>query len=240
MTTLFISDLHLEAPREDITTQFLDFLGGEAREAETLYILGDLFEAWIGDDAPDAHAERVRRGIRDLVDSGVPASFMHGNRDFLIGEGFAEQTGVTILEDPVVHELYGERILLSHGDAWCTDDAEYQAFRRQVRNPAWQRQFLSLTPEARWAMAGRARAESQASTAQKAEDIMDVNPEAVASAMRAAEVRLVLHGHTHRPAVHEFTLDGRAATRIVLGDWYGQGSVLRWDGGGFELSALPR
>ncbi|HZX25027.1 MAG TPA: UDP-2,3-diacylglucosamine diphosphatase [Woeseiaceae bacterium] len=228
MTKLFISDLHLQAARPDITERFFRFLETEAAEAEALYILGDLFEAWIGDDDPDEHNREVQAALRRLTDAGVAGYFMHGNRDFLIGEAFAERTGFTLLEDPAVHDLYGTPVLLSHGDAYCTDDLEYQAFRRQSRDPAWQQQVLSMSVEQRQALAGQAREESRAAMVDKAEDIMDVNADAVAAALREAGVTTLVHGHTHRPAVHELDLDGTAATRIVLGDWYEQGTVLHW------------
>lgn len=228
MTKLFISDLHLQAARPDISERFFRFLETEAAEAEALYILGDLFEAWIGDDDPDEHNREVQAAMRRLTDAGVAGYFMHGNRDFLIGDVFAERTGFTLLDDPVVHDLYGTPVLLSHGDAYCTDDVEYQAFRRQSRDPAWQRQVLSMSVEQRRALAGQAREESRAAMVDKAEDIMDVNAEAVAAALREAGVTTLVHGHTHRPAVHELDLDGTPATRIVLGDWYEQGTVLHW------------
>ena len=228
MTKLFISDLHLQAARPDITERFFRFLETEAAEAEALYILGDLFEAWIGDDDPDEHNREVQAALRRLTDAGVAGYFMHGNRDFLIGDAFAERTGFTLLDDPVVHDLYGTPVLLSHGDAYCTDDVEYQAFRRQSRDPAWQQQVLSMSVEQRQALAGQAREESRAAMVDKAEDIMDVNADAVADALREAGVTTLVHGHTHRPAVHELDLDGTAATRIVLGDWYEQGTVLHW------------
>ncbi len=228
MTKLFISDLHLQAARPDISERFFRFLETEAAEAEALYILGDLFEAWIGDDDPDEHNREVQAAMRRLTDAGVAGYFMHGNRDFLIGDAFAERTGFTLLDDPVVHDLYGTPVLLSHGDAYCTDDVEYQAFRRQSRDPAWQRQVLSMSVEQRRALAGQAREESRAAMVDKAEDIMDVNAEAVAAALREAGVTTLVHGHTHRPAVHELDLDGTPATRIVLGDWYEQGTVLHW------------
>ncbi len=235
MTTLFISDLHLQAARPDITERFSTFLRREAMQAEALYILGDLFEAWIGDDDPDPHNVAVQQAMREVTDAGIAGYFMHGNRDFLIGEAFAERTGFTLLADPVVHDMYGTPVLLSHGDAWCTDDVEYQAFRRQSRDPAWQRHVLAMPIEQRRALAGRAREESRAAMVDKAEDIMDVNAGAVAAAMREAGVTTLVHGHTHRPAVHEFVLDGDPATRIVLGDWYEQGTVLRWEpDSGFE------
>src|SRR6056297_1654314 len=164
MTKLFISDLHLQAARPDISERFFRFLETEAAEAEALYILGDLFEAWIGDDDPDEHNREVQAALRRLTDAGVAGYFMHGNRDFLIGEAFAERTGFTLLEDPAVHDLYGTPVLLSHGDAYCTDDLEYQAFRRQSRDPAWQQQVLSMSVEQRQALAGQAREESRAAT----------------------------------------------------------------------------
>ncbi|WP_405229897.1 UDP-2,3-diacylglucosamine diphosphatase [Lentisalinibacter sediminis] len=228
MTKLFISDLHLQAARPDITERFFCFLETEAAQAEALYILGDLFEAWIGDDDPDEHNREVQAAMRRLTDAGVAGYFMHGNRDFLIGDAFAERTGFTLLDDPVVHDLYGTPVLLSHGDAYCTDDVEYQAFRRQSRDPAWQQQVLSMSVEQRRALAGQAREESRAAMVDKAEDIMDVNADAVAAALREAGVTTLVHGHTHRPAVHELDLDGTPATRIVLGDWYEQGTVLHW------------
>lgn len=240
MTTLFISDLHLDPTRPDITSQFLDFLHEEARSADALYILGDLFEAWVGDDDPEPEKRRAVAALRDLADLGVPIFFMHGNRDFLIGERFAEDSGCTLLSDPHRLSLYGSNVLLMHGDTLCTDDVEYQAFRRMTRDRGWQEQFLALPMAQRLAMAEEARAESLASTRGKPESIMDVNQDAVVEAMREQDVPLLLHGHTHRPNVHEFEIDGRPVRRIVLGDWYTQGSVLYWDADGFRLESLPR
>ncbi|MEM1176659.1 MAG: UDP-2,3-diacylglucosamine diphosphatase [Pseudomonadota bacterium] len=240
MTTLFISDLHLEADRPDIAGQFIAFLKGEARDAEALYILGDLFEAWVGDDDPNPHYADMTRAIRSLADAGVPVYFMHGNRDFMIGEQFAESAGLTLLPDPTPVELYGQRVLLAHGDAYCTDDTEYQQMRGMLRNPEWQAMMLAKPVEERLAIARAAREQSIARNAGLPEDIMDVNQGAIETAMRDAGIDLLLHGHTHRPAVHEFDLDGRNATRIVLGDWYDQGSVVRWDERGYTLSAMPR
>jgi UDP-2,3-diacylglucosamine hydrolase len=234
MTTLFISDLHLQGARPDITDRFFRFLETEAAEAEALYILGDLFEAWIGDDDPDEHSREVQAAMRRLTDAGVAGYFMHGNRDFLIGDAFAERTGFTLLDDPVVHEFHGTPVLLSHGDAYCIDDVDYQAFRRQSRDPAWQQQVLAMPVEQRRALAGKVRAESQAAMVDKAEDIMDVNAEAVAAGLREAGVTTLVHGHTHRPAIHDLELDGTPATRIVLGDWYEQGTVLRWTPEGYD------
>lgn len=204
------------------------FLGAQARGAEALYILGDLFESWIGDDDDDALAARVVAATRALRDSGVPVYFMHGNRDFLLGADYAARAGMTLLADPSVVELGGERVLLMHGDTLCTDDVDYQKFRTLVRNPEWQRQFLAKPLAERRAFAAHARGESSKHTAIKAAEIMDVNKSAVAAALRAHGVRRMIHGHTHRPATHRFDLDGHVAERIVLGDWYEQSSVLSW------------
>jgi len=240
MTTLFISDLHLAEDRPDIGTQFLGFLGGEARESEALYILGDLFESWVGDDDPNPHYATMKQAIRGLVDSGVPTYFMHGNRDFMVGTAFAAETGVTMLEDPTVVDLYGDRVLLSHGDAMCIDDLEYQKVRAMTRNPQWQAMMLQKPLEERLAIAAHARLQSQQHAGSVDEDIMDVNQDAVAATFRQHGVATMLHGHTHRPAIHAVDLGDREATRIVLGDWYEQGSVVRWDENGPRLEVLPR
>ncbi|MEM8547786.1 MAG: UDP-2,3-diacylglucosamine diphosphatase [Pseudomonadota bacterium] len=238
--TLFISDLHLHANDPAIGQQFADFAAGEARAAAALYILVDLFEAWIGDDDPDSHYQEAEAAITALART-VPVYVMHGNRDFLIGTAFAARTGATLLPDPYLTEFHGQRVLLSHGDAYCTDDTAYQAVRQQVRDPAWQASVLALPIPARQQLARDARAESQAANADKSMDIMDVNNGAIDTVMREHDVTLMLHGHTHRPAQHFFDLsDGRAARRMVLGDWYHQGSVGVWDSGGFSLQVRPR
>ena len=238
--TLFVSDLHLDPAVPAIARQFRDFLAGEAGGADALYILGDLFEAWLGDDDPDPSSRAVVADLRALVDSGVPCYVMHGNRDFLIGERFCRESGATLLADGTVVDLYGERVLLMHGDALCTDDASYQRLRRILRHPAVLWTLRSLGLPQRRALAQRLRAGSRAHVGVTAPEIMDVNAAAVAQAFRAAGVRTLIHGHTHRPAVHEFEVDGAKARRIVLGDWYAQGSVLEWSRGEFELRVLPR
>jgi UDP-2,3-diacylglucosamine hydrolase len=240
MATLFISDLHLDAEHPEISRQFLSFLEGPAMEAEALYILGDLFEVWIGDDDPEPEKRRIVAGLRALTDRGVPCYVMHGNRDFLLGERFFRETGCRLLEDPAIIELHGARVLTMHGDALCTDDHSYQNLRAMVRDQGWQKMFLALSPDQRRMLADQARAGSKEHIAQAMSSIMDVNPGAVQAAMRGAGVALLLHGHTHRPDVHRFELDGKPVARIVLGDWHEQGSVLVWDDGGFQLRGLPR
>jgi len=240
MATLFISDLHLEADRPEIGEQFLDFLDEEAADAEALYILGDFFEYWVGDDDPDEYYASIKRSLRAFTHSGVPTYFMHGNRDFMIGETFAEQTGVTILPDPYPLDLFGKRVLLSHGDALCTDDTEYQKVRTMTRNPDWQAMILAKPLEERIAIAKQARARSQDRNKTLSESIVDVNADAVRQTISEYGVEILLHGHTHRPGIHGVEVDDRFAKRVVLGDWYDQGSVLRWDEDGLELSAIPR
>ncbi len=236
---LFISDLHLDPTRPRVSDLFLDFLAGEARAAAALYILGDLFEAWIGDDDPEPEHARVIAGLRATVDSGVPIFLMHGNRDFLLGDVFARRSGVQRLPDSAVIELFGTPTLLLHGDTLCTDDRAYQDFRAMVRDARWQGDFLAKPIHERQAIARQLRETSQQATRGKPEYITDVNAAAVADCMRAAGVHQLIHGHTHRPAVHDFELDGQAARRIVLGDWYEQGSLLRCTGAGCRLEILP-
>ena len=240
VSTLFVSDLHLDAAFPAAVAQFAQFLAGPAREAEALYILGDLFETWVGDDDEDAERARVCAALRDLSDAGVACHVCHGNRDFLLGTGFEQRTGCRLLADPTIIDLYGERVLLTHGDALCTADPSYQRLRSVVRSPAWQRRFLRLPLATRRSLAEEARAGSRAHTGMAAAGIMDASEDAVVRAMSACAVRTLIHGHTHRPAVHELLVDGASAHRIVLGAWYEQGSCLRWDARGYELLSLPR
>lgn len=240
MTTLFISDLHLDPESPEITRQFLAFLGGEARSADALYVLGDLFEVWLGDDDPDPLARDIVAALRRFTDSGVPCYVLHGNRDFLIGRRFCEETGATLLDDGVVVIVHGERVLLMHGDVLCTDDASYQRLRRVVRNPVVQWTIRRLSLARRRALASRMREGSRMHVGATSPEIMDVNARAVAEAFRAAGVQTMIHGHTHRPAVHELVVDGTHLRRIVLGDWHAHGSVLEWSSSGFALRPLPR
>ncbi|AXY43335.1 UDP-2,3-diacylglucosamine diphosphatase [Halomonas sp. JS92-SW72] len=234
MTTLLISDLHLHPGAPEVTEGFLHWLQTRACGCDALYILGDFFEAWIGDDLLDLAgqdpsgnadlAQRVARALRRLADDGTELFLMHGNRDFLLGKRFAEAAGATLLPDPSVVTLGGQRILLMHGDSLCTLDAEYQAFRAQARNPLWQAQVLSMPLAQRIALAKQLREQSGEANSNKAEDIMDVTPEEVVRVMAEQRVTTLIHGHTHRPAVHDLSVDGEAATRLVLGDWQpGQG-----------------
>lgn len=240
MTTLFVSDLHLESDRPDIGDQFLAFLEGEANSADALYILGDLFEVWVGDDDPNAHYAVIKQALRGLVDNGVPTYFMHGNRDFMIGNSFARETGVNILSDPYAVEFYGDKVLLSHGDALCIDDVQYQNARQITRNTEWQAMMFAKPLEERLAIAEQLRAESIAHGATIDQSITDVNQDEVLRVVREHGVDVLLHGHTHRPAVHAVDLGDRSAKRIVLGDWYEQGSVVRWDESGPKLCEMPR
>ena len=227
MPALFISDLHLSEERPAANEQFIDFLEGKARSADALYILGDLFEYWIGDDDLAEPFNAVMAGmLRGVTGNGVPVYLMHGNRDFLMGERFCAVTGAALLSDPSVHEIQGVKTLLAHGDTLCTDDVEYQAWRRIARSDAWQRDFLSKSREERRNTIMGLREKSKAVTQAKPAAIMDVNDAAVAQALRQHGVTRLVHGHTHRPGRHELTVDGRTAERWVLPDWYGRGGYL--------------
>jgi UDP-2,3-diacylglucosamine hydrolase len=240
VTTLFVSDLHLDAAAPAAGEQFLQFLAARARDAEALYVLGDLFETWIGDDDDEAYRAHICTALAQLGAHGVPCYVMHGNRDFLLGPGFEARSGARLIADPLLIGLHGRTVLLTHGDALCTADHAYQRLRAVVRAPRWQRRFLALPLAVRRALAERARSGSKRHTGRADENIMDVDPRVVEAAMRACGVHCLVHGHTHRPAVHEFQLDGHPASRIVLGAWHEAGSCLAWDAAGFRLERLPR
>jgi UDP-2,3-diacylglucosamine hydrolase len=240
MTRLFVSDLHLDAASPEAVEQFLQFLQTRAAEAQALYILGDLFEMWVGDDDPDSTKTRVRAGLQALTARNVGCFVLHGNRDFLLGRDFCTGTGTKLLADPVIAEFEGERVLLTHGDALCTDDHSYQELRSIVRNADWQRRLLALPLADRELLANEARAGSREHTTRTIPNIMDVNADAVERAYRATRVRRIIHGHTHRPGVHDTSIDGEPAQRIVLGAWYEQGSYLTYDRGHYELRELKR
>ena len=237
MTTLFVSDLHLHASRPRVTECFIHLLETTAGQADALYILGDLFEVWIGDDDPDPDHAVVAEALKALAESGTPCYLTHGNRDFLIGNRYADLAGMHLLPEITVIDLHGERVLLMHGDELCTDDHKYQQFRRFVRNPLVGRLFARVPLGLRRRIAEWLRNSSQETN--KPDTIMDVNQSTVEAMMRTAGVRTLIHGHTHRPAIHRFTLDTADAIRVVLGDWYTQGSVLHWDANGPDLRGLP-
>ncbi|MDG9883631.1 UDP-2,3-diacylglucosamine diphosphatase [Pseudomonas sp. GD04058] len=234
---LLVSDLHLQEERPDITRAFLDLLATRARDAQALYILGDFFEAWIGDDGMTPFQQSICQALRALSDSGTRVFLMHGNRDFLIGQAFCKAAGCTLLKDPSVVEMGGEPVLLMHGDSLCTRDEAYMKLRRYLRNPLslWVLRHLPLSTRRK--LARKLRSESKAQTRMKANDIIDVTAEEVPRLMQRHGVRTLIHGHTHRPAIHKLTLeDGSAGRRIVLGDWDRQGWALQVDEQGFQLS----
>jgi UDP-2,3-diacylglucosamine hydrolase len=239
VAVLFISDLHLTAGDAETTRRFVDFMDGPARAADELYILGDLFEAWIGDDDDDPRLTPIVAALRRLTAAGVACALMHGNRDFLLGSRFCADTGTRLLGDYERITLYGEPVLLTHGDLLCTDDTRYLTLRAELRAPAWQREFLGKSLAERRQIASDLRQLSATEIAQKSDDIMDVNQAAVERVMREHDVTLLLHGHTHRPAVHRFELDGREAARIVLGAWYHDASIVRWSAAGFAVESIP-
>lgn len=226
--TLFISDLHLDSSRPEILNLFRSFLESiDPPSCDALYILGDLFEAWVGDDQTDPFSQDALAALRKSAARGVPLFFMHGNRDFLAGNGFADATGCRLIDDPVVVPVQGTGTVLTHGDGLCTADIEYQEFRKTVRGDAWQQDFLSRPLAERLSVAADMRDASRAQTRDKPVEITDVSDAAVSGLLRQYGVRRMIHGHTHRPAIHDIALDGATAKRYVLGDWYTGGSVLR-------------
>ncbi|HSC66154.1 MAG TPA: UDP-2,3-diacylglucosamine diphosphatase [Cellvibrio sp.] len=235
MHTLFISDLHLNEERPQTTRAFFHFLHTQAVNAEALYILGDFFDAWIGDDDDSELVQDIASGLRKLRELGVAIYFMHGNRDFLLGAAYASKAGMTLISDGMVIDLYGQPTLLMHGDSLCTDDADYQKFRSMVRNSQWQQQILAQPLAARRALAAQMRTKSESMNSLKAEDIMDVAPAEVVAQMAAAGVTRLIHGHTHRPARHQLVVDGKPAERIVLGDWHDAGWCVKADQNNIEL-----
>jgi UDP-2,3-diacylglucosamine hydrolase len=239
MATLFISDLHLDASLPELSRLFERFLNEQASQAEALYILGDLFEAWVGDDDDRPETERFISSLHTLSDQGVPLYVMQGNRDFLFAEGFVARTGCQLLSDPSVIDLYGTPTLLLHGDSLCTDDVKHQESRALLRSQQWKDEFLALPLNKRIELAREYRSMSREHLRDKPEAIMDVNAQAVNALMREYGVTQMIHGHTHRPAIHSFSLDGVPAQRIVLGDWNQSGSVLSCDESGCELRRFP-
>ncbi|MDD2814137.1 MAG: UDP-2,3-diacylglucosamine diphosphatase [Thiotrichaceae bacterium] len=224
--TLFIADLHLHPKQPDTLALFTAFLKGAARDLEKLYILGDLFEVWLGDDDDEPAYQDIIKQLRRLSEAGTAIKVLQGNRDFLLGQGFSERTGCELLPESSVIDVYGTPTLIMHGDTLCTLDAAYQAFRKQVHNPEWQAQILSQPLAQRRMFAKQARQQSQMHTQGSSETIMDVTPEAVVNALHRYGVMNLIHGHTHRPAIHEIDILGEPARRWVVGDWQESGAIV--------------
>jgi UDP-2,3-diacylglucosamine hydrolase len=235
----FISDLHLDGNRPELLRLFQQYMQETALEADSLYILGDLFEAWIGDDDNNPDYRAIVNELRQYSDNGRKLYIMHGNRDFLLGQQFATDTGCTLIDDPTVIDLFGRPVVLLHGDSLCTDDEQHMAFRAEVRGQRWQKDFLSKSLAERQAIARELRRKSMIEKTNKPEAIMDVNADTVKQVLREHGVDCMIHGHTHRPAMHQLDLDGATADRIVLGDWHeNQGSVLKCTADSCDLVAL--
>ena len=238
MTTYFISDLHMEKIESPITSTFSEFLK-RLNQDDTLYILGDLFESWIGDDNVSELSQFVINQLNSLSKQRIHIGIMHGNRDFLIGQDFCNAASIELINDPCIIEINGEKAMLTHGDQLCTDDHEYQAFRSVVRNPIWQKDFLNFPISKREKIAGETKDASKHSKVQKTMEIMDVNPDAVLKAFDENAVGIMIHGHTHRPNVHKISNEKNEFTRYVLGDWCKESAIiLKWDDTGIELLDL--
>ena len=239
--TLFVSDLHLTPERPQTVDLFLEFLAGRARHAERLFILGDLFEAWIGDDDDTPPYPSIRHALQRLTAAGTACALLHGNRDFLLGRRFCRETGCTLLPEPALIELDGQRTLLMHGDLLCTDDTDYLRFRRKVRNPVVKRLFLWKSLSARRAIAEHHRRHSRTATAVKPEDITDASPQAITDYVQRFRATRLVHGHTHRPADHEHVLAAGTVIRSVLAQWYpDHGEVLVHRAGHWHREAVGR
>jgi len=236
---LFISDLHISLDKPEITRRFLAFLEKRASKAEAIYILGDLFDAWIGDDDPTPPGNKIRKQLKQLTDSGTKVYLQQGNRDFLLGDKFCQETGVTLIDDYVVIDLYGIPTLLTHGDLLCTDDLPYQAFRAKSHTPEWKQHVLSKPLLLRLLMARWYRFRSHFHKRKKAQEIMDVNQNTVVAVMRAHNSLRLIHGHTHRPGIHDFKINGLLAQRFVLSAWRKDAAeVLCWNRDGYRMEAI--
>ena len=238
--SLFISDLHLDASRPNITQAFIAFIQQQASQAERLFILGDWFEYWAGDDdLDDPDYQAIFSALADLHQSACQIFLMHGNRDFLMGQQMAQRCHAQLLNDPTPLTLYGKKILLSHGDALCTDDVEYQQFRASVRQSAWQEKFLSQPLSTRKQQIASLRQQSEQAKQSKSMMLMDVNDDALKQLFKDYQYpEILIHGHTHRPAIHEYQIDGHQCRRVVLGDWYEQGSYCLLDEDGVRCQSL--
>ncbi|MCK5720279.1 MAG: UDP-2,3-diacylglucosamine diphosphatase [Thiomargarita sp.] len=225
LETLFIADLHLDPKQPIIIERCLNFLSKQAKQAECLYILGDLFEVWLGDDDDEPAYQPILTALKELTNN-VPVFIIHGNRDFLIAQDFLRITGCQLITEPYIINLHNVPTLLMHGDTLCTLDLEYQAFRRQVRNPQWQQYFLQQPLSERRKLATQARMQSKIKTKNTDESIMDVSQDAVISILKQYQVRQLIHGHTHRPNIHKITVDNKIAHRIVVGDWQDNQAII--------------
>lgn len=238
MTTLFISDLHLTPSRPDITDCFFSFMENEAPHADALYVLGDLFEFWVGDDDDNDFNQSIKRAFKILASKGVSCYFIQGNRDFLVGQRFSKETNMTLLPEVSKIDLYGQSAVILHGDTLCIDDHKYQAYRKKVHLP-WLQFIYNLLPlNIKKKIVSKVQSDIGEDKKHKTWDIMDVNQQEVEQVMESNQVELMIHGHTHRPNIHRFDTESGQKTRIVLGDWYKQGSVLSFSDGSFELKPL--
>ncbi|MAJ30268.1 MAG: UDP-2,3-diacylglucosamine diphosphatase [Gammaproteobacteria bacterium] len=238
MATYFISDLHLEKIESSIVSIFSEFLE-HLDQDDQLYILGDLFESWIGDDNVSELSEFVGNQLNSLSERGINISIMHGNRDFLIGNDFCNAASIKLINDPCIVEMNGEKVMLTHGDQLCTDDIEYQTFRSIVRNPIWQKDFLNFPISKREKIAGETKNASKDSKIKKTMEIMDVNDDAVLKAFDDNDIGIMIHGHTHRPNIHKISNNDCIFTRYVLGDWSKESAIiLKWDKTGIKLLDL--
>jgi UDP-2,3-diacylglucosamine hydrolase len=242
MRITFISDLHISESQPEITRQFIDFLEKSVKDTDALYILGDLFEYWIGDDNPNLFYNPIILALNNYTagGSGIPTYFIHGNRDFLIGDIFAKKTGIKILKDPSIIKINDEKIMISHGDIFCTDDCEYQITRKLTRDPEWQKMMLKKSIAERINFARESRDKSKDHTKYLDENITDVNQDEINKTFQKNNITKLIHGHTHKPAIHDTLINDIPHQRLVLGDWYEQGSVLNWDESGPNLVTLDR
>ena len=236
--TLFVSDIHLDQKRSAVVDLFDDFLKNRAYQADALYILGDLFEYWIGDDADYPHYTKIFNSLKRLSENNIPVYFQHGNRDFLVQKEFCKLTGITILPEEYIANIYGQKILLMHGDTLCTDDVEYQQFRKKTHNKTLQWIVLHLPVRIRQSIANHLRDTSAQAISNKSAEIMDANQLTIEQTMQKHQTKTLVHGHTHRPGIHEFTKDSSTYQRIVLGDWYTQGSVLSFTKENYQLETI--
>jgi len=239
MTTLFISDLHLTPSKPDITESFIHFMTTKAIHADALYVLGDLFEFWIGDDDNSDFNLAIKTQFKTLTDRGVPCYFIQGNRDFLIGKRFEKETGMTLLDEVCTVNLYGQRAIILHGDTLCTDDVKYQAYRQKIHQPWLQWTYNRLPLFVKKKIVSKVQSDINQDKKEKSLDIMDVNQETVNAVLKKYDADLIIHGHTHRPDIHHFLMNEKQCTRIVLGDWYEQSSILIFEKESYSLNNEP-